>query len=326
MTSNPRVVLAKHPKQGHLPVLGEHLIYDTSKTIDLNNIPLDGGFLTKTLILRLTGLALVVVLRSEKQGVKEGDYMFGVTTWEAYTVQPYIEGRVDFKPEDWPPATFNVDSEMFALRAVPNPNGDYPLSTYVNALGLPGLTAFIGFNALLGESVKEGNTIFVSSGASGVGSFVIQLAKEKGMKVIASAGSEKKVEYMRSIGTDIAFNYKTEGYESILSKHGPIHAFWDNVGGEAFDAALESMAPLARTVNVHLIMKKRLHIEGYLISDHLLSMFDRIQTELPALVVQGKLVGKENEVEGWDIAAQALLDVWKGVEEIGKPVIVVGKV
>ncbi|KAG6835216.1 hypothetical protein H0H93_003860 [Arthromyces matolae] len=295
MTLNPRVVLVKHPKQGDLPVIGEHLIYDTSKTIDLDNVPL--------------------------------------------------KGRVDFKPEDWPPATFNVDSEMFALRAVPNPNGAYPLSTYVNALGLPGLTAFIGFHSLFGESVKEGNTIFVSSGASGVGSFVIQLAKEKGMKVIASAGSEKKVEYMRSIGTDVAFNYKTESYESIFLKHGPIHAFWDNVGGEAFDAALESMAPLARTVfcgtvatdnvpidkryhmkNVHLIMKKRLHIEGYLTGEHLPSMFDRIQTELPALVVQGKLVGKENEVEGWDNAAQALLDVWKGVEGIGKPVIVVGKI
>jgi NADPH-dependent curcumin reductase CurA len=46
------------------------------------------------------------------------------------------------------------------------------------------------------------------------------------MKVIASAGSDAKVEYMQSLGADVSFNYKKESYEAVLSKNGPIHAFW----------------------------------------------------------------------------------------------------
>lgn len=52
MTSNPRVVFSKRPGYGELPAVGQHLILDSSRTINLDNVPLNGGFLTKTLILR----------------------------------------------------------------------------------------------------------------------------------------------------------------------------------------------------------------------------------------------------------------------------------
>lgn len=55
-----------------------------------------------------------------------------------------------------------------------------------------------------------------------VGSLVIQLAKQDGLKVIASAGSEDKVKWLRDIGADVAFNYKTESTAEILKKEGPV--------------------------------------------------------------------------------------------------------
>lgn len=52
---------------------------------------------------------------------------------------------------------------------------------------------------------------------------VIQLAKQDGLKVIASAGSDEKVKFMKDIGADVAFNYKTTSTKEVLDKHGPIN-------------------------------------------------------------------------------------------------------
>lgn len=71
----------------------------------------------------------------------------------------------------------------------------------------------------------QGETVFVTTGAGPVGSFVIQLAKLDGCKVIASAGSEEKVEYMKSIGADVAFNYKTTNTLEVLQREGGIDMF-----------------------------------------------------------------------------------------------------
>lgn len=87
---------------------------------------------------------------------------------------------------------------------------------------------------------KKGDVVFVSAGAGSVGSFVlvlaviisfidhrcrmvIQLAKQQGLKVIGSAGSDDKVEYMKKIGADVAFNYKTSNTADVLSSEGPIN-------------------------------------------------------------------------------------------------------
>ncbi|KAG6889137.1 hypothetical protein C0995_003497 [Termitomyces sp. Mi166 len=238
----------------------------------------------------IIGPGLVVVLRSEIEGIQPGDYMYGQTPWEAYTVQPYFEGRVAFDPKEWAPHTFDMDS--LALQVVPDPKGLYPLSKYMSLLGIPGLTGFLGFNSLV--EAKTGDTIFVSSGASGVGSVVVQFAKLEGLKVIASVGSDAKVEYVRSLSADVVFNYKKESYESVLQRHGPVHVFWDNVGGEALDAALEVLVPMSRAIicwasssdstppekrfrlkNSYLIMKKRLDVRGFTIPEFIHQYFDK---------------------------------------------------
>ena len=54
---------------------------------------------------------------------------------------------------------------------------------------------------------------------------VIQIAKAQGLKVIGSAGSEEKVQFMKDIGADVAFNYKTTSTAEVLEKEGPIDMF-----------------------------------------------------------------------------------------------------
>ncbi|KAH9481061.1 Zinc-type alcohol dehydrogenase-like protein PB24D3.08c [Psilocybe cubensis] len=367
MTSNPRIVFAKRPAPHELPKIGEHLIFDESRTIDLENVPLNGGFLTKTLILSpepamrermrdpsipsytttfnvggpILGFGVVVVLRSEKDGFKPGDYLYGLTVWEAYTVQPYIDGRVNFKAEEWSPGTFDMDS--LALQVVPNPNGLYPLSKYTSIMGTPGLTAFVGMEGIIDG--KEGETLFVSSGASAVGSMVIQLAKLKGMKVIASAGSDAKVEYMRSLGADLPFNYKKVSYAEFLKKHGPINKFWDNVGAEALDAALESITSYGkmaicgtsgtdatppnehyRLKNAYLIMKKCINIRGFIVPDLIPQFIGKFFETVPALMAQGKLRSEETEYDGIESAPQAFIDTLSsGHQKAGTLVVVVAR-
>ncbi len=97
-------------------------------------------------------------------------------------------------------------------------------------------------------------------------SFVIQLAKLEGLKVIASAGSDEKVQFMKEIGADVAFNYKITSTKEVLQKEGPIDVYWDNVGGETLDAALANAKKGARFI-VRIILrfavyKEYLHITG----------------------------------------------------------------
>lgn len=109
-------------------------------------------------------MGLVRVLRSEKPEVPVGSLMFGYTQWEAYTVQPYMEGR-STQPELWAEGTFDMDS--LVLQIVPDPKGAFPTSRYCSVLGIPGLSAYVSFESM--SEGKEGETCFVSSGASGVG-------------------------------------------------------------------------------------------------------------------------------------------------------------
>ncbi|KAJ7693424.1 hypothetical protein B0H17DRAFT_1060123 [Mycena rosella] len=368
LAPNPRVVFAKRPGTG-LPVPGEHLVYDATRSIDLDAVPLNGGFLTKTLMLSpepflrermrdlsvdsysthavvgapMVGFVLAVVLRSEKEGVNPGDHMYGLSHWEAYTVQPYMEGRVDFKAGNYPDWTGDTDS-LIKLNAVPDPQGKYPWSSYFSVLGGPGLTAFCGLEAY--GNAKKGETIYISSGASGVGSVLIQLAKEKGLRVIASAGSDAKVEYMRSLGADVAFNYKTTPVAAALKEHGPLDIYWDNVGGETVEAAIQYSRLHARFImcgsiseynlapeacygikNLSLVFKKQLRIYGLLVGEHMTSLGPRFFTEVPALMAQGRLTVRETFTEGLENAADAFVKMLQagGAEELGKPVVIVAK-
>ncbi|KAF8192153.1 hypothetical protein BJ912DRAFT_925062 [Pholiota molesta] len=241
---------------GRYPEPGKHTVYDTTQTIDPDTVPLDGGVLFKLLELSIDpylrgqmrdpdvpsylpafplgqpiyGLAVAVVLRSEHPDCKVGEHFRGVFPHQQYAV-------VKITPDAF-------------IRKIENP-GNMPWSLFLGVLGMPGQTAFIGWREF--SRAKKGDTVFVSTGAGPVGSMVIQLAKMEGCKVIGSAGSDEKVQFMKDIGADVAFNYKTTNTLEVLKKEGPIDIYWDNVGNGTFDAALEAAAVGARFIACGMI-------------------------------------------------------------------------
>ena len=118
-----------------------------------------------------------------------------------------------------------------------------PLSTYLGVLGMPGLTAYLGLLDI--GKPQPGETVLVSGAAGAVGSAVCQIAKEKGCRVVGSAGSREKVDWLTDeAGVDVAVNYKTvDNLRRSLLEACPdgIDIYFDNVGGEHLEAALWGM-------------------------------------------------------------------------------------
>lgn len=68
------------------------------------------------------------------------------------------------------------------------------------------------------------------------------------MKVIASAGTNEKVEYMKRLGADVAFNYNVTPVADVLREHGPLDLYWDNVAGPTLEAAIDNLTVHGRII------------------------------------------------------------------------------
>ncbi|KZT03632.1 NAD(P)-binding protein [Laetiporus sulphureus 93-53] len=317
-------------------------VYDQSKILDLEKEPLEGGFLVKTLVLSidpymrgkmrdasigsysrpyligepLTSYGVGVVLRSENPSIKPGDHLYG-----SYPFQEYLVAK---------------DAKAFSVL---ENKEKLPWSVYVGVLGMPGQTAHHGWKEF--AHPKKGDVVFVTAGAGPVGATVIQLAKAEGLKVIASAGSEEKVDFVRSLGADVAFNYKTTKTLDVLQKNGPINIYWDNVGGETLEAALEAAAVGARFIecgmisgyngeqpytvkNLSYIVGKQLRISGFIVTSLHEKHLADFHKEIPRKVASGEIKHKEDVSKGLESVGQAILDVMTGKNK-GKKVILVSE-
>ena len=156
-----------------------------------------------------------------------------------------------------------------------------PPSTALGALGMPGFTAWIGLVDI--GQVKEGETLYISGAAGAVGSIAAQIALRKGLRVIGSAGSPKKVDWLRSLGIE-AFDYRETPAKEALADG--IDVYFDNVGGTQLEAALNALRPFGRVIacgsisrynderpepgprNLAYIVTKRLRVQGFIVTDH----------------------------------------------------------
>jgi len=243
-----------------------------------------------------------VVIRSEFSGVKAGDHVYGVMPFQQY----FIRNNLD------------------RLKILENPH-NLPWSTFVGVLGMPGQTAYMAWKEY--SKAKKGETVFVSAGAGAVGSIVIQLAKLDGLKVIGSAGSEEKVKFMKELGADVAFNYKTTSTDEILAKEGPIDVYWDNVGGETLDASLVNAVKGARFIecgmisgyntggqpikNLGEVVSRSITMQGFIVSNLYPKLATSFFAEMPIKVVSGDIQHREHV---FDLAhsSEAILAVLKG--------------
>jgi NADPH-dependent curcumin reductase CurA len=224
-------------------------------------------------------------------------------------------------------------SDGAGLGKVPDP--DVPLAAYLGVLGGTGFSAYVGLLDI--GRPKEGETVFVSGAAGAVGSVAGQIARIKGCRVVGSAGSEAKVAWLTDeLGFDAAFNYKTSNLEDALTAAAPagIDVYFDNVGGEHLQAALNHMNPFGRISacgsisqynnatpqpgpnNLSIIVRNRLTMQGFIVSDH----FDRraaFNADMAQWLREGKVKGAETVVHGIENAVGAFIGLLRG-ENTGK--------
>jgi len=214
-----------------------------------------------------------------------------------------------------------------------------PLPTYLGTLGLTGLTAY--FALLDVGKPKEGDTVVVSGAAGAVGSVAGQIAKIKGCRAIGIAGGEEKCRWLTDeLGFDAAIDYKQGGVARSLREHAPdgIDVYFDNVGGEILDAALTRLARGARIIicgavsqynatdgvrgpsNYMALLVARASMTGMVVFDYV-NRFDEASRELAGWMREGKLISREDILEGGvTVFPDALLSLFAG-ENIGKLVL-----
>jgi NADPH-dependent curcumin reductase CurA len=254
----------------------------------------------------LEGQAVGEVIESRDPQLAVGDLVLHNLGWREETVLDTSAGRKIHPPEGMSP------------------------SAYLGVLGGTTLTAYVGLLDIAG--LKPADTVFVSGAAGAVGSVAGQIAKLKGAaRVIGSAGSDEKVRWLREIGFDAAFNYKTAPVYQQLQEAAPdgIDVYFDNVGGEHLEAALSVLNPHGRVAlcgaiahynatepppgprNLGLAITKRLTLRGFIIFDHM-GRYPEMIADVSGWLRDGSLQHAETVVEGLHNAPQAFLDLLNG--------------
>ena len=215
-----------------------------------------------------------------------------------------------------------------------------PLSAYLGVLGMTGLTAYFGLTEI--GKPQQGETILVSGAAGAVGSTVGQIAKIKDCTAIGIAGSDEKIDLIKNkFGFDAGINYKTtENMQEAISKAAPdgIDVYYDNVGGEILDAAMQNMNRNGRIINCGAIasynksetptgprvegqlIKKSLSMQGFTIGNDFGDRMKEGSEQLGKWLQDGKLKHEETIVEGFDSIPQAFIDLFSGKNK-GKMVV-----
>jgi NADPH-dependent curcumin reductase len=250
----------------------------------------------------------IVESRSPKYQV--GDKVVGMGGWQEYSV-------------------VNVD-QPGALRKVDTTH--VPLSHYLGAVGMPGVTAWYGLVKVI--EPKAGQTMVVSAATGAVGSAFGALAKARGCRAVGIAGGPDKCKYaVDELGFDACIDYKQHKDAVSLSKAlkeacpDGIDGYFENVGGMVLDAVLPRMnafgrialcgmiagydgAPLPLTYPA-LILTNRLKVEGFIVSEHM-EIWPEALKELGTLVATGKLRPRESVAQGLAAAPEAFLGLLKG--------------
>lgn len=216
-----------------------------------------------------------------------------------------------------------------AAQLVKLPETDQP-SHYLGALGGTGFTAYVGMLDI--AEAKAGDVVFVSGAAGAVGSAAGQIGKVLGCTVIGSAGSSEKVRWLtEDLGLDAAFNYNEVDLEAALATAAPagIDVYFDNVGYDHLQAAINHLndfgrialcgsiavynaaEPLPGPNNLAAIVRKRLMLRGFIVSDHA-DRRPEFQSVMQRWIAEGELRPEETVVEGLDQAVNAFRALFEG--------------
>ncbi|MDR5779399.1 NADP-dependent oxidoreductase [Caballeronia sp. LZ065] len=211
-----------------------------------------------------------------------------------------------------------------------------PLSAYLGALGMPGVTAWYGLNGII--KPKAGETVVVSAASGAVGSVVGQLAKAAGCRAVGIAGGAEKCRYVvETLGFDACVDYKAGNLRADLKAAVPdgIDGYFENVGGEILNAVLARMNAFGRVAVCgmisgydgkplpldapRLILTQRLLLQGFIVYEHL-DIWPQALKDLGERVATKKLLFRESIAEGLDKAPEALLGMLRG-KNFGKQLV-----
>lgn len=258
-------------------------------------------------VMRAGGIGRVVASKSPKFAV--GDFVSGGTG-----VQEYWIGAADDKTA----AFYKVD-----------PNAA-PLPKYLNALGMPGMTAYFGLLEV--GQPKAGETVVVSGAAGAVGQTVGQVARQRGCRVVGIAGGRDKCDFViNELGFDACIDYKGGSVKDGLKQHCPkgVDVYFDNVGGEILDAVLTRINRRARIVicgaisqynnttpvqgpaNYLSLLVNRARMEGIVVFDWA-DRYHEGAAQMAQWMKEGSFKTREDIVDGIDNFPQTLLMLFEG--------------
>lgn len=250
------------------------------------------------------------IVESRNPKFKVGDEVVGMGGWQEYSVVDAAQAGM--------------------LRKVAT--AQVPLSHYLGAVGMPGVTAWYGLVKIL--EAKAGQTVVVSAASGAVGSAFGALAKARGCRVVGIAGGPDKCRYVvDELGFDACVDYKQHADASALTGAlgdacpAGIDGYFENVGGMVFDAVLSRLNAFARVAvcgmiagydgkplplaNPALILRSRLMVQGFIVSEHM-EIWPEALKELGSLVASGKLKPRESVAQGLEAAPEAFLGLLKG--------------
>lgn len=263
--------------------------------------PLEGGCIGK-------------IIESKNNAFNEGDYVLGNFGWREHWKSHGKDVTI-------------IDPELA------------PIQSYLGALGMTGMTAWVGLNKI--AKIKSGSTVFVSAASGAVGSIVCQLAKAVDCRVIGSAGSDHKIAWLRkNTGVDAVINYKeTNDLTAALKQCAPegIDVYFDNVGSDHLEAALEvindfgvcvecgmistynATRPPAGPRNLFKVIGKRIRMQGFIVRDHMNDQGEFI-TEMAALIKSNQIAWQETVTDGLENAPKAFIGLFNG-DNLGKQLV-----
>ena len=259
--------------------------------------------------------ATAQVVASRHPGFREGELVSGMFGWQDYAVS---------------------DGTGF-VPVTKLPKG-VPISATMSVLGLTGLTAY--FCMLDICDPQPGKNILVSGAAGATGSVAAQIAKIKGARVVGIAGGADKCRWLTAeLGLDAAIDYRQGDVSKQLAAHFPkgIDGFFDNVGGEVLEAALQNLAPLARVglcgaISIYndlehtpplrnhtRLLVTRARLQGFLVTDYA-ARFAEAGGQLARWVAEGKIKNQVDVVDGLENAPEAFRRLFTG-ENLGKQLV-----
>jgi NADPH-dependent curcumin reductase CurA len=266
-------------------------------------------------VMRAGGLG--EVLESNSPQYEVGQLVQGLTGWQDYAIA-------------------SASSPMTAVPEIPGVSPSF----FLGALGMTGLTAYVGVLDI--GMPKAGETVVVSAAAGAVGSVAGQLAQIQGARVVGIAGGQKKCAFLTDeLGFDAAVDYKAADWREQLKAATPggIDVDFENVGGEIMEAVFGRLNVGARVALCGLIsgynddaaavsagprnfgnlLIRRVHLEGFIVLDHF-ARAPEIVPQLAGWMAEGRLQAQETVVDGFEQLPTAINMLFDG-ENTGKLVV-----